>query len=129
MLGNCTLHIFALWKCANVRLPIMSLFKNVEMFNCTFCCFLKMCKCAIAHFVALKKCENVRSNVLLCFKNVRMCDRTFCHSLKKCKKVWSHKCSFEMSEYVKMCKKVQILKSLFLHFNNRDHWKCAIALF
>jgi len=48
-----TLHIFALWKCANVRSHILLLFKNVWMCNRTFCRSLKMCQCVIAHFVAL----------------------------------------------------------------------------
>jgi len=72
----CTLHIFALWKCANVRSHILSLLKNVQMCNRTFCRSLKMCECAIALFVALWK--NVIAQLL--FWNEQMCENV----RKKC---------------------------------------------
>jgi len=46
-------HFDALWKCANVQLHILLLFKNVQKSNHTFCCFLK--------------CANVQSHILSLF--------------------------------------------------------------
>jgi len=93
-----TSHIFALWKCANVRSHIFLLFKKVRMCNRTFFCSLKMCNVRSNIFGSLKKCEKSVIAQLL-FRNEQMCENvqksanshifpTFLHIRPFCKSDW-----------------------------------------